>query len=55
MRTKYFLVTFRHQNTTCTRVIEATTRDNAMGSVCGFVYGCDEINEKLAKVLVNLQ
>lgn len=39
---KKFIVMFRHQNTTCTRIIEAYTRDDAMGSVCGFVLSCEE-------------
>lgn len=39
---KKFIVQFRHQNTVCTRVIEAYTRDDAMGCVCGFVMSCEE-------------
>ena len=41
---KKFKVTFRHQGTILTKVVEAYTRTDAMGCICGFVYSCEEIN-----------
>lgn len=38
---KKFIVTFRHMGTVLTRVIEAYTRSDAMGCVCGVVISCE--------------
>ena len=42
---KKYLITFRHQGAVLQRVVEATSRDNAMGCVCGFVLSCEAISE----------
>ena len=47
---KKFAVTFSHQGSAVTRIIEAPSRDYAMGCVCGFVYSCDEMPEHIAKL-----
>jgi len=36
-----YIVTFRHMGETVTRLVTAETRDQAMNSVCGFVYSCE--------------
>lgn len=36
-----YIVTFRNSGTICTRIIEAYTRSDAMGCVCGFVLSCE--------------
>ena len=45
MKTRKYLVTFTHQGTILQRVVEATSHDNAMGCVCGFVLSCITIVE----------
>ena len=39
---KKFVIIYRHAGKSESRIIEALTRDHAMGSVCGFIYSCEE-------------
>ena len=36
-----YIVIFRHMGNAVTRLVTAETRDQAMNSVCGFVYSCE--------------
>lgn len=40
---KKFKVIFQHQGAIYEKVVEAYTRSDAMGCVCGFVHSCEEI------------
>ena len=40
---KKFMVIFSHMGTKLSKIVEAYTRDDAMGMVCGFVYSCEEV------------
>lgn len=41
MNYKHYLITFRNGHDIVTRIVEATSRDNAMGCVCSFVLSCE--------------
>ena len=44
---KKFVIIYRHSGKIESRIVEALTRDYAMGCVCGFIYSCEEAQSNI--------